>query len=174
MDITDVIRPRRIVTGLGEDGRSVLARVEEVDPVDYPYVLPPSPDAAPTGSAHEHQRRGGYFRIWASDQLPVPLPLDGTTPVIDSRPSASETVEALRRADACPPPLGMRIAWVAGAGDTPPGEMHWHDTTDVFFVMSGERGQILDSGEEHVLRAGDVQARTAPTTRIRASAMSCA
>jgi mannose-6-phosphate isomerase-like protein (cupin superfamily) len=152
MQITDIIRPRRIVTGQSADGKSRIGRFEDVDHADYPYVLPGSPSQKQTPNTHD-----GYYRIWGSDQLPVPLPNNGTVPVVDSEPTEDETVAMLQRMDACPPPLGMRVAWMSGAGDESPGEMHWHDSTEIFFVMCGERGQILDSGEEHVLHAGDVQ-----------------
>src|SRR5262249_45030314 len=161
MDIREVTRPRRIVTGLNEEGKSYLARVEEVEPALTDYAIARSVSALDPTFRRPTDTGGGYFRIWASDVLPIPLPTDGKTPPIESRPTPEETPGALRAAYACPPPPGMGIAWPRSAGATPPGELHWHDSTDVFFVMSGERGQILDNGQEHILRAGDVQVQNA-------------
>jgi quercetin dioxygenase-like cupin family protein len=147
-EIRDAVHPRRVVTGLDENGRSYVARDELVDEADYPFVFP--------------GYGAGYHRVWASDRLPVPLPTDGRCPPIDSNPTPEETPQALRRADACPPPLGFRVAWAREPGSAlPPGPQHWHDTTDIFFIMSGARGQILDSGEEFVLQTGDVLVQNA-------------
>jgi mannose-6-phosphate isomerase-like protein (cupin superfamily) len=138
------------VTGQDENGQSRVARVEEVRRADYCYVLPGVPE-------WEAAERDGYYRIWGTDQLPLPLPNDGLIPVIDSEPARDEVIQALQRMGASPPPLGVRVAWMSSAGPQPPGEMHWHDSSEVYFIMAGERGQILDGGQEHVLRAGDVQ-----------------
>lgn len=162
MDMSDVTKPRRIVTGLDEHGKSYLARVEEVDEVDYSYVLPPTPKdfvaegtAPALGAKTEGKAHNGFFRIWGTDWLPVPLPTDGKTPYFDAQPTPEETPDALRRASILPPPLGVRIGVGTNAAGSPPGRMHWTDSTDLLFVMSGKHGQILDEGEV-LMHPGDV------------------
>lgn len=161
MDWNELRRPRRIVTGLGGDGRSCLARVEEVEQIDYPYVMPDTQTPPPDTAAAETMSTvpgGGYFQMWATDRLPIPLPNDGKAPFLDSEPTAAETPLALRRAHALPPPLGARIAIAGGPhlGSPPPGEWHWHDTVELFFQLSGQREIIHDDGLEFAVRPGDV------------------
>jgi quercetin dioxygenase-like cupin family protein len=159
MDITEVEKPRRIVSGIRADGSSYLARVEKVEEIDYRFNTPPAP-AAP-GAAGDRTYSGGstrFFRIWGSDRLPIPLPTDGRAPFFEFGPSADETPEALRRSATCPPPLGLRVSWsktVPGAVHPPPSRMHFTETTDLVFFMSGGHGEILEEGEL-ILRAGDV------------------
>jgi uncharacterized cupin superfamily protein len=155
--------PRRIVTGTNAGGESYLARVEEVQQVDYPTVLPPTPasfDSSHTapalGATHgEGASHNGFYRIWGTDWLPVPLPTDGRAPYFDFGPSADETPAALRQASILPPPLGMRIGLGISAASSVPGRLHWTDSTDVLFVISGKHGQIVDDGEI-LLHPGDV------------------
>jgi quercetin dioxygenase-like cupin family protein len=159
MDITEVEQPRRIVTGIGEDGKSYLARVEDVEELDYPLNTPPAPVVP--GAEPNRAYSGGsskFFRIWGSDRLPVPLPNDGQTPFFEFGPTPQETPAALRRSATCPPPLGFRIGWsrsVPGEEHPPPSRMHFTETTDIVFVLSGRHGEILEDGEV-ILRAGDV------------------
>src|SRR5258707_470011 len=103
MEIGSVRRPRRIVTGLREDGVSYLARVEEVEEIDYALALPGGPHGERGVEPDPDADRGGFFRIWGADQLPIPLPSDGKAPVFDTKPGADETPEALRRSTTMPP-----------------------------------------------------------------------
>jgi hypothetical protein len=160
--MSDATQPRRIVTGINADGKSYLARLEAVEQVDYPVVLPPTPASfdsshtAPALGAHgDGPSLVGFYRIWASDWLPIPLPNDGTTPFIGFNASPEETPDALRRTSILPPPLGVRIGLGIGSASGRPGRMHWTDSTDVLFVISGKHGQILDEGEV-LLHPGDV------------------
>jgi quercetin dioxygenase-like cupin family protein len=158
MDIGSVRRPRRIVTGLRDDGSSYLARVDEVEEIDYAITLPGGPHGESSSTVNDPDTdadRGGFFRIWGTDRLPIPLPTDGRAPYFDTEPSGEETPEALRRATTLPPPLGVRIGWSRHLTQGPPGPFHYTDTTDMLFVMAGQRGEILDRAEA-VLRAGDV------------------
>jgi quercetin dioxygenase-like cupin family protein len=159
----DTTKPRRIVTGTDAEGKSYLARVEEVDEVDYGYVLPPTPKdfqvegTAPALGAETDKGKAhsGFYRIWGADWLPIPLPTDGRAPYFDVQPSPEDTPQALRRASILPPPLGVRIGVGTSPAAGPPGRMHWTDSTDILFVMSGKHGQILDEGEV-LLHPGDV------------------
>jgi mannose-6-phosphate isomerase-like protein (cupin superfamily) len=154
--IADAEQPRRVVTGVRADGRSWVARDELVEDIDYPLTTPPAPPGQ-----HGRDYNGGstrFFRIWGSDRLPIPLPSDGRAPFLEFEPTPEETPEALRRSATCPPPLGVRVSWsrtVPGQAPTPPSRMHFTETTDIVFVMSGRHGEILDDGEL-LLRAGDV------------------
>jgi quercetin dioxygenase-like cupin family protein len=157
--IVDVEQPRRIVTGVQPDGTSYVARCELVEDIDYPLNTPPAPPLDP-GRANPSQTGGStrFFRIWASDRLPIPLPNDGRTPFLGFDATYDETPEALRRSYTFPPPLGVRVAWsrtLPGQPVTPPSRMHFTESTDVVFILGGHLGEILDDGEE-ILRAGDV------------------
>jgi uncharacterized cupin superfamily protein len=162
-EIGTVRRPRRIVTGLREDGTSYLARVENVDEIDYSLALPGGPhgESGPV-QVDPDADRGGFFRIWGADRLPIPLPTDGLAPVFNTEPTGDETPEALRRSTTMPPPLGVRIGWSRHLTQGPPGPFHFTDSTDILFVMAGQRGEILDRGEV-VLRAGDVLVQNGTT-----------
>jgi uncharacterized cupin superfamily protein len=153
IDIRDVIGPRRIVTGDDLSGRSYVARIDQVMPIDYAYTLP-GRTPPPPGEAGVRQA-GAFFRVWASDRLPVPLPTDGKTAPLDFRPGAEETEQALRRASILPPPLGMRVGWANARNPSPPGAFHWTDSTDFLFIMAGKHGQILEEGEV-MMYPGDV------------------
>jgi quercetin dioxygenase-like cupin family protein len=154
MEIGSVRRPRRIVTGLREDGTSYLARVEDVEEIDYALALPGGPHGE-AADPDPDADRGGFFRIWGSDRLPIPLPTDGLAPMFDTEPTGEQTPEALRRSTTMPPPLGVRIGWSRHLTKGPPGAFHFTDSTDILFIMAGQRGEILDRGEV-ILRAGDV------------------
>jgi quercetin dioxygenase-like cupin family protein len=157
MQIRDVVKPRRVVTGMNAEGKSYLARVEEIEVV-RPGAIGGQPmgGLVPGAGLGAGPRRGGYYRVWATDQLPVPLPTSGLTAPIDLPHLPEEVPEVLRRAAAVGPELGMRAAWVDYADMGAPSDMHWHDSVDIRFVMAGERGQITDGGEEFVWQTGDV------------------
>lgn len=128
--------PRRLVTGLRPDGTSYFARVEEVEPTT--------------------RQSGGVvsYRVWGADRLPVELPNDGLTPALASSPSAEETPQALRDSTTLPGLDGLRVNVVS----MPPGwtcPLHWHDTFDVLWIISGEAVAILDDGSEQLMRPGD-------------------
>jgi len=161
MKITEIVQPRRVVTGIRSDGISYVAREELVEEIDYPYVL--SRPAAPDNSGTEttkpasggYRGGGGFFRIWGSDRLPIPLDGDGRSPFFDTEPPPEQTPDALRRAATMPPPLGVRVGWSNALKPGPPGRMHWTDSTDICFVMAGKHGQILDD-DETLMYPGDV------------------
>ena len=139
--------PRRIVVGTNEQGRSYFATIEEIEEADYAR-------AYPDRTTSPGRPASAYWRIWGSDHLPFLLPTDGKTPPFDSNPSAGDTKEALRRSYALPPPLGMRVTMVAFAPNTT-GHLHWHDSVEVFFSISGELIHVLDTGDEVTMRPGD-------------------
>ncbi len=141
---SQVERPRLVTTGMGADGRTHIARADEIDEV-----------AAMPGLHGGGDEVGGYFPMWAADRLPLLLPTDGLAPALDSLPGPDQALEALRRADPVPPPLGFRVTVSRVPPSRARGALHWRDTVDVMFVMHGEVVHILDSGEEIALRAGD-------------------
>jgi quercetin dioxygenase-like cupin family protein len=127
--------PRRIVTAIGADGLSYIARVEEIP------VAPPPADR-PLDSVYPGWREGNIpeMRIaWACDPLPFRLPVDpSVTPALGH-----------------PGPLGMRISIV----EYPPGwrgEMFWSNRVDFLVVIEGELTYRTDSGDEIVVAPGDV------------------
>ncbi len=134
-------RPQRLVTGLRPDGSSHFARDEAVEPTDRIRAADPS---AVT-----------LYRIWAIDRLPVELPSDGLSAPLSSDPTPDETAGALRGSSALPGPDGVRVTLL----DMPAGwtcDLHWHDTFDVLWVLSGEVTAILDGDSERLMRLGDV------------------
>jgi quercetin dioxygenase-like cupin family protein len=132
---------RRLVTGLGPDGTSTFARVEEVDQ-DFRGEL------GTDNGARVH-------RMWAIDGLPVELPFDGRSAPLESRPTPAETPEALRWSSPLPAgPAGLRASLI----EFEPGyatSLHWHDTVDVQWLVSGSLVAMLDDGSELELRPGD-------------------
>lgn len=162
-------KPRRIITGIGADGRSHIARVEEVEQLDYSVGYP--------GQARAGEDRVvDLYRMWAYDSFPIQLPTDGLIPPLDDevtvnghvvrRPaSPDETPEVLRRVSAQPHrPGGIRISVChfrqSQSGDKRADSVthmpvHWHPTVDVRFVIDGECTLIMDSGEEVAMRRGD-------------------
>lgn len=145
-----VNRPRRIVCGQREDGRTYFARVEEIDEVDYAAAYP------------GRRAPSEIYRIWASDEPLTTLPSDGSTAALRTRPSADETPEVIRQSSAVPKDGGFRVSVVKflpherGAPPESADVLHWHDTVTIYFMISGELVATLDSGEEETLRAGDV------------------
>lgn len=157
MKIREIAKPRRIVTGMAPDGSSRIVRVDDLEVVRRGAIggvgmasLVPGFGIGPSAP------RGGYYRTWATDQLPISLPTSGLTAPVHVPHLPDETDEVLRRAAAVGPELGMRAAWVDYADLGAPTEMHWHDSVDIRFVMAGARGQITDDGEEFVWQTGDV------------------
>jgi quercetin dioxygenase-like cupin family protein len=134
-------KARRIVTGLREDGTSYFARVEEVEQ-DY-------------RGERGTDRGAKVYRMWANDALPVVVPFDGLAAPLGTQPSPDETPEALRTSSPLPAgPEGLRVSLIEFApGYTDP--LHWHDTFDVQWVVSGSLVAILDDGSELELRIGD-------------------
>jgi len=126
-------RPRRIVTGLDDRGRSLLVRVDEVPPstrlnISEETVARSYPHGPPAVHA-----------IWSCDELPFELPVD---------PAAVPS-------GAHPGPLGMRVSVTV----FPPGwqgEMFWSDRVDVLWMMAGELRYVTDSGEEIAFGPGDI------------------
>jgi mannose-6-phosphate isomerase-like protein (cupin superfamily) len=142
---------RRVVTGMTDDGTSVFAIDETMDPITLSLL----PGAE-------------FHRLWGSDER-VRLPVDGTAP----RPTqyfpptdgfrcgffslAPESV-------GLPPDLDVRAAF-AEMGDKLPGMadvmerddpgMHRTDTVDFLYIVSGRVVLELDDGAERVLEPGD-------------------
>lgn len=135
------MRPRRIVTGLDDDGRSVFARVDDL----------------PLSTAGEDVPVQ-IFRAWGTDSLPIVLPTDGMMPQIDGAGGAQDLDAFIRDLHPEGPPHGLRIgvyAWSPHAGTAASVGLHWHDTVDVFFMIAGELVLRSDEGQVTV-RQGDV------------------
>ena len=125
--------PRRIVTALDEQGRSYVARVEQV-PAARSERLPPEIEARSYPHGVPDVRV-----VWDCDELPCVLP-------VDPEASASGTL---------PGPRGVRVSVTI----LPPGwegEMFWSSRVDVLWVMSGELTYVTDRGDETVVGAGDL------------------
>lgn len=136
LSMSEVDRPRRIVAANRPDGRSSVARLEEVAPVDHPIF-------------------SSWFPIWGADRLPLYLPCDGLAPPFESLPTPDEAEEALQRSHYLPPPLGYRVGVAKLDPMERPGAMHWYDSVEIYFVMHGEVSYMVDSGDAVDLRAGD-------------------
>jgi quercetin dioxygenase-like cupin family protein len=141
----DVVRPRRVVTGMNAEGLSYLARVEEVDEIDYEHAL--------CGEKSEHI--GAIFPIWGADHLPEFLPTDGLAPRLDNHPTADGALDALHKSHVLPPPLGYRVLVVKLVPTAERSAMSWHDSYDVIYVMHGEVTLYHDDGSEFQLGVGD-------------------
>jgi len=160
-------RVRRVVTAETPDGRAVVARDEDLEPV----VLETQP--------------GSEFRlIWGSD-APLTLPNDGTPPSASWIPpvagwrvglsvippddrsvprdarSMRERIEEVR----------AKLPGLADALEPDHPGMHTTDTVDVVLVVDGEVECELDDGASVTLRAGDclVQNGTRHAWRNRSS-----
>jgi hypothetical protein len=125
--------PRRIVTALREDGRSYLARIEEI-PADERLNISSETIARsyPNGPPAVHT-------IWSCDRLPFELPADPL-----ALPSGAH-----------PGPLGLRVSVTV----FPPGwngEMFWSDRVDVLWMMAGTLRYVTDSGDEVLFGPGDI------------------
>jgi mannose-6-phosphate isomerase-like protein (cupin superfamily) len=143
------VNPRRIVTVIGADGVSRVARIDEVQEVDYAAAFP---GASPERMGPSGEMR--VWRLWGHDQLPFPLPTDGLSPAIEGDPSPEQADEALR-ASTLPPPLGMRVTMVTFAPSEQLGPMGGHDTVDVIWVIRGRLKQVMEGGDHVILEPGD-------------------
>lgn len=148
MEVFGIGRPRRIVTGLRDDGTSYFARVEEVEPIDF---------AAAYG---EREGAPTLRRMWAFDEFPE-LPVDGKVPQLEPRPTKEETPEALQRTSPLPTYGGVRVNLVTFPPCQPgvpprPSELHWHDTVDFAWLIAGELVIRLDDGSELMMEPGDL------------------
>jgi uncharacterized cupin superfamily protein len=131
---------RRIVTGLDTDGRSVLARSDEL----------PRSEAGDVAI--------NIFRAWGTDTLPIILPTDGRTPPIDGADRAADLDAFIRDLHPEGPEHGLRIgiyAWQPHTGTKDKVGLHWHDTVDVFFMITGELVLYSEDGSI-TIRPGDV------------------
>src|SRR3954470_251256 len=124
-------RPRRIVTGLREDGKSYIAIDEELAAPDWAGQPINTNDrvsiAYPRGLPN-------VAAVWSIDELPAELPWDGEAP-----------------SGTHPGPRGVRVSM----GMYPPGwrgELFWSNRVDILWVAKGELTYVTDSGEEVVVR----------------------
>jgi mannose-6-phosphate isomerase-like protein (cupin superfamily) len=142
---------RRVVTGQGSDGKSVIASDDQVAALKPP-LLP--------GTA--------FFNLWGDDATPS-LPNNGGEP--DYRtwfpPAGGYRFEVIT----LPPdgaPRGWGMSHPAALAETEtllpglmaamdPNDPGWHatDTIDLIYVVSGACVLKLDSGEAASLKAGD-------------------
>jgi hypothetical protein len=116
---------RVVVTG-DRDGKSVIARDQQVDPAVMPDLT--------------------MGLMWGTDQSPIDVPADADSP----SPAADGFF---------PPAGGVRATLVEFAPsdslDTTAG-LHQADTVDLVWVIDGELGCNLDSGETAWLDEGDL------------------
>jgi hypothetical protein len=134
MNGTGTLRaPRRIVTALGADGRSYIARVEEVPPA-VSQALPSDVQARSYPHGVPDVRV-----VWDCDELPVVLPADP-----DVGPSG-----------VLPGPRGVRVSVTILAPGWE-GEVFWSSRVDILWVMAGELTYVTDNGDEIVVGAGDL------------------
>lgn len=125
--------PRRIVTALGDDGRSYLARVEEIHADERLNI------SSETIARSYPQGPPAVHTIWSCDRLPFELPVDPR-----ALPSGAH-----------PGPLGLRVSVTV----FPPGwagEMFWSDRVDVLWMMAGRLRYATDSGDEVLFGPGDI------------------
>lgn len=120
---------RRVVTGLGDDGK---ARV--VDDDVCPHVL-------------TNERAPGFatVRLWATDEN-TRMPGTGTDPITAEQTFFPGPGESRFIVNVFPPGFGT--------GEQGPF-MHATTTVDYGVVLSGELTLVLDSGDEVTLRATD-------------------
>ena len=142
---------RRLVTGQGAGGNSVIVSDEEVEPVTA-ALLP----------------GGGFYGLWGGDET-VKLPHDGTPPAsVGWFPPVGGfrfAVVVFGSEGAAPAAEFDMEAAIAELREKVPGlvetlepdnpEMHTTDTIDFNFIVSGEIYLELDGGVERLLRAGD-------------------
>ncbi len=142
---------RRVVTGRGSDGKSVVVADDQVEPITAGLLSGTAfhmiwgsddPPAAPTAGDHPQERGyfpppGGYrfvFFTLGPDSVTMPEDLDLEAAIAELRaklPGLAEVMEPDH-----------------------PG-MHTTDTVDLDLVISGEVWLELDDGHEVHLRAGD-------------------
>jgi quercetin dioxygenase-like cupin family protein len=125
---------RRIVTGEDAEGKGYFARVEVIEPS--------APSEIPIDS----------YRVWGGDEIPIQLPTDGLLPpVAQAQGTAVEQAPATIR-DLHPegPNRGFRMGLYVFGPHTGSSEsigLHWHDTVDCLFVISGEMTIHLERSE---------------------------
>ena len=134
--------PRRIVTGQRDDGQSCVLHNEEL----------------------EQDFRGvGSYRLWAADDLSsLRLPCTEGAATLETALSSAENSEALRTATPQPQHSGQ---WRVSLHEMAPGReggedvrpfLHWHDTLDLQWLISGALTISLDGGEQVEMAPGDV------------------
>lgn len=138
---------RIVVTGVNDDGRSVIA----TDTTAYPWTR------RPTGTL--------VMDLWRTDKLPIPVDASSTaTDEVVLQPPAQGLVI---RTTVFPPDssispeaaaefaASMAAIYGEQSGDGPPVPgMHSTETVDVMTVIDGEIWCVMDEGET-VLRTGD-------------------
>ncbi len=127
--------PRRVVTGIGADGRSLVV---EDGPTPNVYTIAAMPGLE-------------FARVWSTDSAGVPTP-SGTDTEGDLYPPPNGT-----RVHRMQIPSGFGLA--AGDADVDPVAriaMHRTDSTDFGVVLEGELTLVLEDESETVLRAGDL------------------
>jgi hypothetical protein len=137
--VAEARTPRRVVTKLGDDGKSYIARDEELAEMDYGTVDPARmKNTYPGWGEGEHPE---IRVVWGTTQLPFRQPEQQDAPPSESgeMPSGRPFV---RMSHITYPP-----GWQ--------GEMFWTNTTDVIWIISGEFTYVTDSGDEVTLRPGD-------------------
>ncbi len=125
---------RRIVTTLGADGKSHIARVDELK------ERPGGPRTIPADVIAKNYPNGSPDMrvIWDHGTLPVELPSDP-----DWQPSGQH-----------PTAQGTRIS-VIGYPPGWQGEMFWSSRVDILIIMSGALTYVTDSGDEITAVPGD-------------------
>ena len=147
---------RRVATGQGANGLSVVVSDEQVAPIEAPLM----PGAK-------------FYSFWGADSMPA-LPNDGAEPdfttwfppeggyrfeLITLPPGGSPPASTIDPAKA----LAETKTLLPGLMDVmDPKHPGWHatDTIDLIYVVSGECVLKLDSGETSPLRAGDTLVQT--------------
>jgi hypothetical protein len=165
--VLGVSAPRRIVAGLDDDGRSVVAIDEPVDPVDYAVAYPGTrgPGETPVTEIH---------RVWAWDGE-IELPLSGHAVQLGDELVDEDVRTALARSSAIPSGGGVRVTFVKflpdrGEADRPPMTFRWHDSLTVLIPVAGRLGVDLDDGTTVDLGVGDVLVLPGVNHRWRPSA----
>jgi mannose-6-phosphate isomerase-like protein (cupin superfamily) len=144
------MRPRRVVTAEGADGKSVVLSDERLEPIT----------AALLGSQE-------LSLIWGADK-PFSLPSDGTTQVTEAfypppggfrfwcftLPPDSDSPVALN-GDGGVSEVNEKLPGLLAVLEQDNPRMHTTDTVDVDLVVSGEVWLELDDGVEVHLREGD-------------------
>jgi uncharacterized cupin superfamily protein len=131
---------RRVVTEVREDGKSYIARVDEMD-ADSEAIPPDTvPVAYPEYTEGKHP---GINALWGTGALPFHHPVD-----VENPPTGNFW-------ETCTNPTGLRVSQITYYPGHE-GEFFWTQTTDFIFIVSGELTCVVDSGDEIVLRQGDL------------------
>ena len=152
MTIVPLSQPRRILTGVGEDGRS---RIVEDGP--SPAVSPLTPRSN-FQSVNLWRTLGAYAWVDAADTITehsgvLPPPGGTVIRVIDIPPEPADPEEHRRQTEAT-----FKLLY-PDADHTPtstrhPG-MHTTDTIDYAILLQGELIAVMEDGET-TMRAGDI------------------